>query len=187
MIETYLNNRTAYHEAAHALVGRLLRCDVGVVTTLGNRAASGHTFVEPPDSPDSDHVQLIVLAAGRAGEAFTPTDLPEVVPVENEITKRAQAILSESEREEAIHERKSVWPEGWPYATCDQITFWSICVRLNMGDYSSFQSEWQRRVEQARGLLANNEATFHCLAGELIRRQILFSKDIQEIVSGIQS
>lgn len=152
----------AAHEAGHALVGSLLKKEIFKVSVLPQGSSQGHTYWISEENPITTKEKLLneicITLAGRAAEEIFET---AATGCESDI-QHAKEIAKMMIMNEAMGQ---------------SIT----------GKEAEIESVLQEQMKRAKKIIYQNHDTWHRLIDALVEHDILFQRDIEEILSGKSS
>ncbi len=182
---------TAYHEAGHAILARLLpHCDpVHEVSIIPRGQAAGYTMTRPEN--DDNHLtkaklldDIVMTMGGRVAEELIIKDISAGASGDiAAVTKRARLMVTEWGMSEKVgtvsYSSGSEVFIGRDYAT-----------HVNYSDKTAavIDEEVQRIIteglEKARTLLAKNKKLLDVMARVLIERETIFTEEVELIMKG---
>ncbi|WP_027632286.1 ATP-dependent metallopeptidase FtsH/Yme1/Tma family protein [Clostridium hydrogeniformans] len=173
-------NITAYHEAGHAILSKLVLPEdklskVTIIPT--SKGAGGYTLTIPHDSSYQNlsylHNRIKVLLGGRAAE--------EIIFGKNKITTGAYNDLKQA--------TNIISSMITSYGMGESLGLLSLSELQNLGGINTSEvlDECKDTVyklyEETKALLIENEDVLHSLAKSLLDKETLYEEDIYKLVS----
>ena len=182
---------TAYHEAGHAILAKLLkRCDpVHEVSIIPRGQAAGYTMTLPDN--DDNHLTLSKLLdditmtlGGRVAEEMIINDISAGASGDIQaVTKRARLMVTEWGMSEAVGPIS--------YASEKE-----VFIGRDMASHSNYSEETasvidkeikrivSESLERARKLLKENKAKLEVMARLLVEKETIYSEEVELIMQG---
>ena len=162
----------AYHEAGHALVGKLLNLDVSKVTIIGSTSgAGGVTFTTPKKmglyTKNELKAKIKQLYAGRCAEYMLVKDWDEITTgASNDIEQASQLI------NELISN----------YGMTEEFDMLNLTEFKNEAILDESKKIAKELKKETLELLMNNEDKLNRLASELLEKETLYMEDLGKYV-----
>ncbi len=182
---------TAYHEAGHAILARLLaNCDpVHEVSIIPRGQAAGYTMTRP-DSDDNHLTKakllddIVMTLGGRVAEELIIKDISAGASGDIQaITKRARMMVTE-------------WGMSEKVGPISYGSDKEIFIGRDMGSHVTYSEETAAIIDEevtkiidnalkkARELLSKNKAKLDVMARLLVERETIFSEEVDLIMQG---
>jgi cell division protease FtsH len=187
---------TAYHEAGHAIVGRLVpeQDPVHKVSIIPRGRALGVTLFLPEQDRFSAskrrlESQITTLFGGRLAEEIIFGNDAVTTGAQNDI-ERATAIARDMVTKWGLNE--DLGPLAYQESEGEVFLGQAVTQRKQISDETARQIDEEvraiveRNYERARKLLTENLKTLHAMADALMRYETLDSEQIDDLMAGRQ-
>ena len=182
---------TAYHEAGHAILARLLpNCDpVHEVSIIPRGQAAGYTMTRPDD--DDNHItkaklldDIVMTLGGRVAEELIIKDISAGASGDIQaVTKRARLMVTE-------------WGMSEKVGPISYGSDKEVFIGRDMASHVNYSEETAAIIDEeirliidnglqkARKLLAKNKALLDTMARLLVERETIFTEEVDMIMDG---